>query len=55
MGLEHPGILLFSADPRTNPLADTMLLKDISSDGNSTKIKRERIISKSQDTQLPDF
>ena len=46
MGLEHPGILLFVADPRTNPPADTILLKDICTDGNGTKIKRESIISK---------
>lgn len=46
MGLGHPGILLFVADPRTSPPADTMLLKDICADGNRTKVKRERIISK---------
>lgn len=55
MGLGHHGILLFMADPRASPPADTMLLKDIGADGNRTKVKRERIISKSQDTQLPDF
>ena len=39
MGLEHPGILLFVADPRTNPPADTILLKDICTDGNGTKMR----------------